>query len=127
MHLRTQGRSLRARRMSGVVPLHAMTAGSVQGAVPLLGRASQLAQATARLSDLDASRGGTLLLAGEPGIGKTRLAEEIVGLARERGYQSAWATAWQGDGAPPLWPWVQVLRQLAGSEEMLSQFVAESP
>ena len=44
-----------------------------------------------------------------------------------RGCRGAWATAWQGQVAPPLWPWVQVLRQLAGSEGMLSQFEAESP
>ena len=81
---------------------------------------------TARLVDLEASRGATLLLSGEPGIGKTRLAEEIVALGRERGFRSVWATAWQGEGAPPLWPWVQVLRQLAGSEDRLSEFVAES-
>ena len=105
----------------------AVTDASLQRARPLLGRESQLAVATARLADLDASRGAMLLLTGEPGIGKTRLAEEVVALARERGYRSAWATAWQGEGAPPLWPWVQILRQLAGSEEMLSQFVAESP
>ena len=104
-----------------------MTPGSLHGVRPLLGRESQLAVATARLADLDASRGATLLLTGEPGIGKTRLAEEVAALARERGYRSAWATAWQGEGAPPLWPWVQILRQLTGTEEMLSQFEAESP
>ena len=93
----------------------------------IVGRDAQLAVVAAHLADLDRSRGGLVLLTGEPGIGKTRLAEEIVRLGRERGARPAWATAWQGDGAPPLWPWVQVLRQLAGSEETLAQFVAESP
>jgi predicted ATPase len=74
------------------------------------------------LVDSGASRGAMLLVSGEPGIGTTRLVEEIVVLARARGCRSAWATAWQGEGAPPLWPWVQILRQLAGSEEMLRTF-----
>ena len=104
-----------------------MTPGSLRGVRPLLGREPQLAAAMARLADLDASRGATLLLSGEPGIGKTRLVEEVVGAARERGYRTAWATAWQGEGAPPLWPWVQILRQLTGTDEVLSQFEAESP
>ena len=92
----------------------------------IVGRGAQLAVVAAHVADLDRSRGGLLLLTGEPGIGKTRLAE-IVGLGRERGARPAWATAWQGDGAPPLWPWVQVLRQLAGAEATLAQFVAEFP
>lgn len=68
-----------------------------------------------------------LLLVGEPGIGKTRLAAEVVGLARERGARTVWATAWRGDGAPPLWPWVQILRQLTGSATALDQPPPESP
>ena len=93
----------------------------------IVGRDAQLAVMAAHLADLDQSRGGLVLLTGEPGIGKTRLAEEFVRLGRERGASAAWATTWQGDGAPPLWPWVQVLRQLAGSEDTLAQFDAESP
>ncbi len=93
----------------------------------LVGRDAQLALIGSHLSDLDQARGGLLLLSGEPGIGKTRLAEEIVALARARGASTAWTTAWQGEGAPPLWPWVQILRQLAGSDHTLGDFVAESP
>ena len=51
----------------------------------------------------------------------------MLALARVRGWRGAWATAWQGDGAPPLWPWVQVLRQIAGSDEVLGGFESESP
>jgi hypothetical protein len=92
-----------------------------------VGREPQLAVAATHVADLDGSRGGLLLLSGVAGIGKTRLAEEVVALARDRGAGSAWATSWQGDGAPPLWLWVQILRQLAGSDAALDQFVAQSP
>jgi hypothetical protein len=91
---------------------------------PLLGRESQLAVARAHLDALARHRGGLLVLDGAAGIGKTRLAEEIVVEARERNMRTAWSTAWHGDGAPALWPWVQVLRQLTGSASVLEQ---ESP
>jgi predicted ATPase len=50
------------------------------------------------------------LLAGEPGIGKTRIAEELCALAEERGASVYWGQCFEGEGAPSFWPWVQVLR-----------------
>jgi tetratricopeptide (TPR) repeat protein len=93
----------------------------------VIGREPQLAAAEALLDDLDRFRGGLLVLVGEAGIGKTRLAEEIVSVARTRGARTAWASAWQVDGAPPLWPWVQILRQLAGSSASLGHPQPETP
>ena len=49
----------------------------------LFGREAQLEVVTRLVQDLRRSRGELLLLAGEPGIGKTRLAEVVVDLARE--------------------------------------------
>ena len=93
----------------------------------LVGREAQLAVVDAHLDDLERSRGALLLLAGEPGIGKTRLAGEIVDRAREQGARTIWATAWAGDGAPPLWPWVQILQQITGSAAMLDQLSPVTP
>jgi hypothetical protein len=104
-----------------------VTTGLTDAARPLVGRTKQLALATAFLDGLDRSRGALLLLSGEPGIGKTRLAEEIVERATDRGARSAWGTAWQGDGSPPLWPWVQILRQLTGSAEALERSQPDTP
>lgn len=93
----------------------------------LVGREAQLDVADGLIDAAVRGRGSLLVLSGEPGIGKTRLAEEIADRARSRGARTAWATAWRGDGAPALWPWVQVLRQLVGSAGVLEASRAESP
>ena len=49
---------------------------------------------------------------GEPGIGKTRMGEELLTLAAEREVASAWGIAVDGSGTPPYWPWRQVLRTI---------------
>ena len=49
---------------------------------------------------------------GGPGIGKTRLVEELTERARERGVLTAWGRAAMTDGAPPYWPWHEVMRVL---------------
>jgi DNA-binding CsgD family transcriptional regulator len=51
-----------------------------------------------------------VLLAGEPGIGKTRLAEELAAQATARGALVLWGRCWEGEGAPAYWPWVQIVR-----------------
>ncbi len=49
------------------------------------------------------------LLVGEPGIGKSRLVERISESAAQQGFAVATGQCAQDDGAPPLWPWSQVL------------------
>ncbi len=55
-------------------------------------------------------RAGIALLAGEPGIGKTTLAEETATYARVRGAQVFWGRCYEWEGAPAYWPWVQIIR-----------------
>jgi predicted ATPase len=92
----------------------------------LVGRESQFEIAGVFLDGLVAGRGGVLLVTGEPGIGKSRFAEEIVVAAASRGVRVARVTSWQDPGAPPLWPWREVLRQLTGSTAALDQTAGES-
>ena len=62
------------------------------GADPFIGREREMAELTMALDGALEGRGGLFMLAGEPGIGKTRLTEEIAATAAERG----------GPGAPGI-------------------------
>ena len=77
---------------------------------PFVGRAGELAALTADLDAAVGGHGGVVLVAGEPGIGKTRLAEELAARAIVRGAVVLWGRCWEGAGAPAFWPWVQVIR-----------------
>lgn len=79
-------------------------------APPFVGRARELSVLRAALADARDGRGRLVLLAGEPGIGKTRTAEEVAAHARQQGMQVLWGRCYEGEGAPAFWPWVQLLR-----------------
>ena len=82
-----------------------------------VGRERTLARLERALDAALAGRGGLVLLAGEPGIGKTRTAEELARKANERGAQVLLGRCFEGEGAPVFWPWVQVLRGLAAATD----------
>ncbi len=50
------------------------------------------------------------MVVGEPGIGKTRLCNELSGRAAERGAVILWGRGAEEGEAPAYWPWVQALR-----------------
>src|SRR5262249_45028021 len=47
---------------------------------------------------------------GQPGIGKSRLAEEAVSAAISRGFEVATGACWEAGGASAYWPWTQIVR-----------------
>ncbi len=78
-----------------------------------VGRIDELKQLT---SVLDAARGGAgalVMLAGEPGIGKTRIAEEICTQARASGVRTLTGRCYEGEASMPYAPFVEALRQYA--------------
>ncbi len=75
-----------------------------------VGRDEQLARLRAVLDRAMSGHGGVALLAGEPGIGKSRLADELASEAQTRGARVLVGRCWEAGGAPAFWPWVQSLR-----------------
>jgi hypothetical protein len=75
-----------------------------------VGRSHELAVLRAAFREAAAGDGRLVLVAGEPGIGKTELVRAFAGQARRDGALVLWGSAWEDGGAPPYWPWVQVLR-----------------
>ncbi len=78
-----------------------------------VGRESALARIESNLGSAISGQGRILLLAGEPGIGKTRFAEEAAEQGRLAGAEVLAAWASEEYGAPAYWPWLQILRELA--------------
>ena len=75
-----------------------------------MGRADELAELVALLDAALDGRSGFAVIAGEPGIGKTRLAEELAALAGARAVPVLWGGCTATEGAPAYWPWRRILR-----------------
>jgi DNA-binding SARP family transcriptional activator len=77
-----------------------------------VGRDDALVKLDEALDDAVAGRPRIVLVEGESGIGKTRLAAEFSARATGVGHAVVWGRCHEDEGAPALWPWVQVLRSL---------------
>lgn len=78
------------------------------------GRAAELEELVARLDDALDGRAGVVCLAGEPGIGKSRLAVEFARLASARAVPVLAGGCSDAPGVPAYWPWRRVLRSWPG-------------
>ncbi len=77
---------------------------------PLIGREADLERLKQELEAVAAGRGRTVLICGEPGIGKSRLAAEVLVHAERSGCRVAVGHCYQGQSVPYL-PFVEALRQ----------------
>jgi predicted ATPase len=75
-----------------------------------VGREAELGRLVRALDRAIAHEGRLVLLVGEPGIRKTRIARELAVRAGALGVAVRWGRCQETEGAPPYWPWVQVLR-----------------
>jgi eukaryotic-like serine/threonine-protein kinase len=77
-----------------------------------VGRVNEFAELVAGIEGARVSQGRLLMISGEPGIGKSRLARQAVAYAEQKGARALFGRCWEHGGAPPYWPWVQALRRL---------------
>jgi tetratricopeptide (TPR) repeat protein/transcriptional regulator with XRE-family HTH domain len=82
----------------------------------LLGRDSELAMLAGLVAALDAGQGSAVMIEGEPGIGKSALAEAAVAQAVKAGYEIFWGTGDELGQAFPLLPLLEGLRVREPSE-----------
>jgi predicted ATPase/DNA-binding CsgD family transcriptional regulator len=75
-----------------------------------VGRQHEMDMLRTTLEDALAGQGRLVMLGGEPGIGKTRTAQELAAVAVQQGGQVLWGRCHEEHGAPPYWPWVQSIR-----------------
>lgn len=84
------------------------------GELPFVGRASELTRFEPLLAGLRDSRGGSVTVSGEPGVGKSRLVREAV--ARAGGSGEWVVTAEPNSSDNPYWAFRDPLRRLLGIE-----------
>jgi tetratricopeptide (TPR) repeat protein len=92
-----------------------------------VGRQSELGEIDRALGEALAGQGRLVMLAGEPGIGKTRLCDEATAAAAARGALVLWGRCWESGGAPAYWPWLDVVAGLARAldDRALGEALAE--
>jgi DNA-binding SARP family transcriptional activator len=83
-----------------------------RGRAAFVGRARELTILESALAAAKDGRGRVVVLEGDAGIGKSRLAEELVERARSAGCATAWAGCLATGDAPAFWPWAEVLRAI---------------
>jgi class 3 adenylate cyclase len=76
---------------------------------PLVAREADLGQILAAVDMAVAGQGQTVLLAGEPGAGKTRLAQEVTLHLRNRGFLVAAGRCYEAEQSVPYYPFLDAL------------------
>ena len=102
-------------------PLRSPVADSVRaratagGGEVFVGRERELAALGTALDQALAGEGRIVMLSGEPGIGKTRTAQMLARYAEPHDVRVLWGRCYEEPGAPPFWPWLQVIAACAES------------
>ena len=79
---------------------------------PLVGRLREMAVLRKALADAMSGAGGVAVISGEPGIGKTRLVQELLDEASLGDWEAGLGHCIHGEGIVPYRPWVEALEPL---------------
>jgi len=104
----------------GEMPLKIATSTGSESEVSessLVGREREMAELAGSLDSALAAHGQLVMIDGDPGIGKTRIAEALATAAQQRGAEVLWGRCPEERGAPPYWPWVQIIRDYVSSHD----------
>ncbi|MEV0670551.1 BTAD domain-containing putative transcriptional regulator [Mycobacterium sp. NPDC050441] len=110
----------RSAEWSGAGEVHTPAVPMIEPEVPdsgraaVIGRDRELDVAAELLVDVRAGETRWLVLSGPPGIGKTRLAEEIDDRFSS---DAVWVSCPDGSSTPPWWPMRQLVRGLGGDPD----------
>jgi eukaryotic-like serine/threonine-protein kinase len=75
-----------------------------------IGREQETKELRVALNETLSGKGHLFMLVGEPGSGKTRMAEQLATYARLCNARVLTGSCYEGDGAPAFWPWLQIIR-----------------
>jgi hypothetical protein len=76
---------------------------------PLVERERELGLVMARLAAAGTGSAGVVVVSGEPGVGKTRLLNEVADRASKNGWQVLVGSAFDSEGMPPYLPFLEPL------------------
>jgi DNA-binding SARP family transcriptional activator/tetratricopeptide (TPR) repeat protein len=93
----------------------------VGGDTPFVGREAELDQVQAAMAAVGGGQGQTILLAGDTGVGKTRLAYEVLRLAADDEMVTLFGAAYEQEGQSPYQPFIEAFnRYLLGQKRPLT-------
>ena len=95
--------------------LHAVSESAYRSnTLATVGREAPLAAVDDFVARLRTGTASSVLISGEAGIGKTHLVQEAIARANRAGVRVVFGRTHEADVAPAFWPWLPVLRAVAG-------------
>ncbi len=95
---------------------------------PFVGREAERAALRRLMAQVQAGTGALVMIGGEPGVGKSRLAEELSIRCAQEGFQTFFGASYEMAGAQPYIPIVEVFEQAlaqAPSPKEFRQFLGD--